>query len=334
MTMTKITQIKDKGATVAWSPCPEYPDTIALGTKVGGILCFYCHDCDGWCLQMFMFYTLVLAGLLIIQFLTLLFYKKNLKDSGGIGFEDTGGELDLYDLNLSSPEGQTPEPKLLGSVKTKSRFASVSWTKCGSLGPRFSLGIIAGGMTDGTVHLWNPKALMQDDEPFITSLSHGMSGPIRALQFSPLNPTQLAAGGANGQVMIADITTPERPNVFAPCDDYKQNTEITAVAWNTQVAHIVASAAGDGSVTVWDLNSRKAWCELRCETSGQAVADICWNPTQGLHLITASSDDRNPVMKLWDLRASTSMPLTTLQGHSKGILKIAWCPHDESLLLS
>lgn len=286
--MTKITQIEDKGATIAWSPNQDCPDLIALGTK----------------------------------------------DSGGLGFEDTGGELDLYDLNLTSPEGSSPQPKLLGSVQTKARFASVSWTTGEAIADRFKMGLIAGGMTDGTVHIWNPAAVVQQQEAFLTSINKGMAGPIKALQFSKLNPTQLAAGGANGQVMIADISNPEAPDVFAPCQDYKQNTEITSLAWNTQVAHIVASAAGDGSVAVWDLNTRKAWCELRCETSGQAVADVCWNPSQGLHLLTASLDDRNPVLKLWDLRASTSMPLATLTGHTKGILKTSWCPHDDTLLLS
>ena len=50
-------------------------------------------------------------------------------------------------------------------------------------------------------------------------------------------------------------------------------------------------------------------------------------------MLTASADDRNPVIKLWDLRASTSMPLGTLAGHEKGIYSIAWCPHDEHLLM-
>ena len=242
--------------------------------------------------------------------------------------------MDLYDLNLTSPEGHSPQPKLVGSVKTQSRFASVSWTSGDAMADRFKMGLLAGGMTDGTVHVWNPTAILQQQHSCLTSFSNGMSGPIKALQFSGMNPSQLAAGGANGQVIIADLSTPEAPDVFAPCPDYKQSTEITAIAWNTQVAHIVASAAGDGSVAVWDLNSRKAWCELRCETAGQAVADICWNPTEGLHLLTASLDDRNPVLKVWDLRASTSMPLTTLAGHTKGILKTSWCPHDNTLLLS
>jgi protein transport protein SEC31 len=64
------------------------------------------------------------------------------------------------------------------------------------------------------------------------------------------------------------------------------------------------------------------------------VSDIAWNPDQGLHLVTAGGDDKNPVLKLWDLRSSTSLPLATLQGHSEGILSVSWCPNDSSLLLS
>ena len=44
------------------------------------------------------------------------------------------------------------------------------------------------------------------------------------------------------------------------------------------------------------------------------MSDVAWNPDQGLHLVTSSGDDKNPVLKLWDLRSSTSLPLATLQG--------------------
>ncbi len=78
------------------------------------------------------------------------------------------------------------------------------------------------------------------------------------------------------------------------------------------------------------LSSR---CELR-DPAGGLVSDVAWNPDQGLHLVTASGDDKNPVIKLWDLRSSTSLPLATLQGHKEGILSVSWCPTDASLLLS
>ncbi|CAN0407731.1 unnamed protein product, partial [Hapterophycus canaliculatus] len=44
----------------------------------------------------------------------------------------------------------------------------------------------------------------------------------------------------------------------------------------------------------------------------------------------ASGDDNNPVLKLWDLRSSTTLPLATLSGHTEGVLSVAWCPYGES----
>lgn len=220
---------------------------------------------------------------------------------------------------------------LMGSVKTQSRFSSLGWT-AGTLGGRYDAGMLAGGMENGTVHVWNPQGVMRNEESLIASFSKHASGPVKALQFNSLNPTQLATGGSDGTVLISNLEQPDA--VSTPSDSSQQRAQITSLSWNTQVAHIVASAAADGTVAVWDLNSRKAWCELRGETAGQAVADVAWNPSQGLHLLTASADDRNPVLKLWDLRASTSMPLATLAGHTAGILSMAWCPHDEHIVLS
>ena len=67
---------------------------------------------------------------------------------------------------------------------------------------------------------------------------------------------------------------------------YYTSAEVSQVAWNTQVSHILASASQNGSCFVWDLRQKKAWCELRDPTGG-SISDIAWNPDQGLNLITA-----------------------------------------------
>jgi len=251
------------------------------------------------------------------------------KDSGGASFEATGGELEIYDMNLSSND----EPTRIGSIKTESRFASLAWSTGDPT--KHPLGLIAGGMENGSVHVWDPRAVIGQQStaaPTVVSFSQHASGPVKAVQFSPLVPTHLATGGSDGKVLVIDLNVPN-PVPFIPCaNNSQQRSQITSVAWNTQVAHIVASSASDGSVSIWDIKSRKIWCDIRA--ADQSVSDIAWNPTQGFHLLTALNDDRNPVIKLWDLRSSTSMPLATLAGHSQGILSMSWCPHDEHLLLT
>lgn len=202
----------------------------------------------------------------------------------------------------------------------------------------YSYGLIAAGMVDGTINVWDPAKLVADHtEPMIASVEQH-TGAIYGLDFNPHSESShlLASGGSDGEVYVLALDRPETPNVFVPApppNNAKHTADITKVRWNSQVAHILASSAQNGSTIVWDLRQKKAWCELR-DPSGCSVSDIAWNPDQGLHLVTAGGDDKNPVIKLWDLRSSTSLPLATLQGHREGILSISWCPNDPSLLLS
>ena len=259
------------------------------------------------------------------------------QDSGGIGFDDHGGELDLYDLNMTSRSEETSvsAPAIVGTIKTATRFASIGWTS--STDPSYPLGIIAGGMIDGSVQLWDPQAILNgnsEDALLATINKHG-HGAVKALDFNQMEPHMLATGGSEGQLVIVDLSNPIQPITSYPSggdEPLRGGAEVTVVSWNSQVPHIVAAAGSDGLVTVWDLKSNRPWCALRAD--GSAISAMVWNPTEGLHLVTASVDDRNPILKLWDLRASTTTPLATMQGHSEGVLALAWCPHDDTLLLS
>lgn len=258
-------------------------------------------------------------------------YLLCLRQDSGVGFDSTSkGDLEIYSVSVTGED-----PVLKGKVSCDARFASIAWTPfTGSPEQQYPEGLIAGGMADGTIVLFNPAAIIENGDGVLAMLPAPApkSGPVEALQFSSLDTYNLCAGTYSGHVSIVDCTEAEgSPSVrlYGPVA-----AEITAVAWNTAVAHIVATAQGDGSVTVWDCNTGQPWCEIRAEHAGQAVTDVAWNPAQGLHLMTASGDDRNPVLKVWDLGASTSVPLGTLAGHSAGIFAVAWCPHDDSLLLT
>ena len=128
----------------------------------------------------------------------------------------------------------------------------------------YPYGLIAGGMIDGTIHVWNPALLTSDDPDALLVSIAQHQGAIQGLQFNPHKESShlLASGGSDGEVYILALDRPDQPNVFVPApppNQTKHTADITKVAWNTQVSHIVASASQNGSCIVWDLRQKKAW---------------------------------------------------------------------------
>ena len=46
-------------------------------------------------------------------------------------------------------------------VKTNGRFQSIAWSGMGAHQEQYTHGIIAGGMTDGTINIWDPAKLVK-----------------------------------------------------------------------------------------------------------------------------------------------------------------------------
>lgn len=129
---------------------------------------------------------------------------------------------------------------------------------------QYPFGLIAGGMMDGNIHVWDPSKLAVDDEqPLIASVEQHQ-GAVSGLQFNPHKDSShlLASGGSDSEVYVMSLERPDQPAAFIPApppNNTKHTADITKVAWNTQVAHILASAAQNGSCIVWDLRQKKAW---------------------------------------------------------------------------
>lgn len=207
-----------------------------------------------------------------------------------------------------------------------SRFHDLTWGPPDETHPR---GIIAGGLENGSLHLWDAEKLISgaSDAQIAHTTKH--SGAIKSLQFNPLKPQILATAGDKGELWIHDINDIENPlrlgNAAARSDD------IECVAWNRKVSHILATGGSGGFVTVWDLKTKKA--SLTLNNNRKRVSAIAWDPNNSTKLLTATPDDNTPVILLWDLRNSNA-PERTLQGHEQGVLSLSWCEQDSTLLLS
>ncbi|ODQ77927.1 hypothetical protein BABINDRAFT_9901 [Babjeviella inositovora NRRL Y-12698] len=199
----------------------------------------------------------------------------------------------------------------------------------------YTRGLIAGAFENGIVHLWDAAELLssQDLAKAIVSKSEHHTGPVRALQFNPLQPYVLATTGSRGEIFVWDtkkLSAPFRPGqAMSPMED------VTCVAWNNSVPHIFATAGSSGFASIWDLKAKREVLHLSYSgASGRAnLATVAWHPTQSTKLVTASDNDGTPLILTWDLR-NANAPEKIMEGHTKGVLSLDWCKQDPELLLS
>ncbi|KAF8324282.1 uncharacterized protein EI90DRAFT_3000716 [Cantharellus anzutake] len=236
------------------------------------------------------------------------------------------------------------------SVTTGSRFNRLVWGAVGTSRPR---GVIAAGMENGEVNIWDPEKIVSNAEPseYLISRNTEHTSSVRALDFNPLQSHLLSSGGGNAEIYVWDLENPNKP--YTPGAKSSKLDEITSLAWNHQVAHVLATSSTSGYTVVWDLRGKREVTALQYgggagTTGGSTVyqgggvlalgnrrgmSAIAWHPDNATRLITASEDDSSPIIMVWDLRNSRA-PEKILTGHEKGVLSLAWCKQDPDLLLS
>ena len=69
----------------------------------------------------------------------------------------SSANLEIFKLDFQSDER---ELTLVGEIPSSERFHRLAWGKNGSGSEEFSLGLIAGGLVDGNIDLWNPLSLI------------------------------------------------------------------------------------------------------------------------------------------------------------------------------
>ncbi len=172
---------------------------------------------------------------------------------------DASAALELYMLDLASASG---EMQMLGSVQTPERFHRLAWGTHGVSNSSLPYGMLAGGMVDGSIKVFNPAALggpqQGSKDALITSIDRHATGGVRALEFNPNVPNLLASGAGESEIFITDLSNPLNPSVYSP--GAKLNAppgDVSCVAWNRKVQHILASTSHNGQSVVWDLKLKR-----------------------------------------------------------------------------
>lgn len=238
----------------------------------------------------------------------------------------TTASLEIYSLNLTEPG---LDMSLKGSVASDFRFHKVIWGCEGMKTSVHSSGVLVTGGDGGNILIYDPAKLLAGE----SSLLHHATkhtGPVHSLDFNKFQPYLLASGASDSEIFIWDINNPTSP--MTPGAKSQPAEEVTCVAWNWQVQHILASTFPARCV-VWDMRKNEPIIKVSDATSRLRCKTVAWHPEVATQLCLSSEDDHCPLIQLWDLRFATS-PLRTLEHHQRGVLSIAWCPHDPDLLLS
>lgn len=239
----------------------------------------------------------------------------------------TTAALDIYALSMEQP-GLEMEKK--ASVTTQHRFYKLVWGNHGMSDSSLANGIIAGGTDNGSVYLYDVAKALEGQEAFIAKTEQH-TGSVKALDVNPFQGNLLASGASDSEIFIWDLNNPSSP--MTPGAKSQPPDEISCVAWNRQVQHILASTSPGGRCVVWDLKKNEPIIKVTDNSSRIRCKAVAWHPEVATQMLLASEDDHMPVIQVWDLRFATS-PLKVLENHQRGVLSVNWCQQDPDLLLS
>ncbi|XP_076999112.1 protein transport protein Sec31A isoform X15 [Tamandua tetradactyla] len=240
----------------------------------------------------------------------------------------TSASLEIFELDLSDP---SLDMKSCATFSSSHRYHKLIWGphKMDSKG-NISGVLIAGG-ENGSIILYDPLKIIAGDKEVVIAQNDKHTGPVRALDVNIFQTNLVASGANESEIYIWDLNNFATP--MTPGAKTQPPEDISCIAWNRQVQHILASASPSGRATVWDLRKNEPIIKVSDHSNRMHCSGLAWHPDIATQMVLASEDDRLPVIQMWDLRFASS-PLRVLENHARGILAIAWSMADPELLLS
>ncbi|XP_054544125.1 protein transport protein Sec31A isoform X4 [Talpa occidentalis] len=240
----------------------------------------------------------------------------------------TNASLEIFELDLSDP---SLDMKSCATFSSSHRYHKLIWGphKMDSKGN--TSGVLIAGGENGNIILYDPSKIIAGDKEVVIAQNDKHTGPVRALDVNIFQTNLVASGANESEIYIWDLNNFATP--MTPGAKTQPAEDISCIAWNRQVQHILASASPSGRATVWDLRKNEPIIKVSDHTNRMHCSGLAWHPDIATQMVLASEDDRSPVVQMWDLRFASS-PLRVLENHARGILAIAWSMADPELLLS
>ncbi|XP_021566839.1 protein transport protein Sec31A isoform X9 [Carlito syrichta] len=240
----------------------------------------------------------------------------------------TNASLEIFELDLSDP---SLDMKSCATFSSSHRYHKLIWGPYKTDSKGEVSGVLIAGGENGNIILYDPSKIIAGDKEVVIAQNEKHTGPVRALDVNIFQTNLVASGANESEIYIWDLNNFATP--MTPGAKTQPPEDISCIAWNRQVQHILASASPSGRATVWDLRKNEPIIKVSDHSNRMHCSGLAWHPDIATQMVLASEDDRLPVVQMWDLRFASS-PLRVLENHARGILAIAWSMADPELLLS
>ncbi|KAM6221915.1 protein transport protein Sec31A isoform 4-T4 [Rhynchocyon petersi] len=240
----------------------------------------------------------------------------------------TNASLEIFELDLSDP---SLDMKSCATFSSSHRYHKLIWGPHRMDSKGNASGVLIAGGENGNIILYDPSKIIAGDKDVLIAQNDKHTGPVRALDVNIFQTNLVASGANESEIYIWDLNNFATP--MTPGAKTQPPEDISCIAWNRQVQHILASANPSGRATVWDLRKNEPVIKVSDHSNRMHCSGLAWHPDVATQMVLASEDDRLPVIQMWDLRFASS-PLRVLENHARGILAVAWSMADPELLLS
>lgn len=151
---------------------------------------------------------------------------------------NASAHLEVFSVDLTAePEKNL---KVLGKTSASDRFRKLCWSSSGVQGGHLPYGIIAGGLGNGSINVWDPEKIINGEESLIAVCDKHV-GPVQGLDFNPSQQNLLASSGQDSEIFIWDLQNTQNPTVYnlgSKNQGQLSESGVTCVAWNKKVPHI------------------------------------------------------------------------------------------------